>query len=266
MRALHTADDGCRLAYDVSGPDTAPVLLLSNSLGTDRSLWDTQRAAFAHTHRVVRYDTRGHGESDAPPGDYSIERLGRDVVSLLDAEGIARASVCGVSIGGLTALWLGIYAPDRLDRLVLANTAARIGSRELWDERTRLVRREGLAALADATMVRWFTAAFRDAHPATVARVRATFLTVPGAGYMGCCAALREADLRDAAATVQAPTLVVTGRHDVATPPADGRALAAAITGATCVEFEAAHLSNIECADDFTTTVLSFLQSGGHAD
>lgn len=262
MRAVHTTDDGCRLAYEVSGPETAPVLLLSNSLGTDRTLWDAQLAPFARTHRVVRYDTRGHGASDAPLGDYSIARLGRDVVSLLDAEGIARASVCGVSIGGLTALWLGIHAPGRIARLVLANTAARIGSRELWDERTRLVRAEGLAALADATMARWFTAAFREAQPTTIARVRATFLTVPVAGYTGCCAALREADLRDCAAMVQAPTLVVTGRHDVATPPADGQALAAAIPGARHVEFAAAHLSNLECADEFTETVLTFLQNG----
>jgi 3-oxoadipate enol-lactonase len=266
MSAVHTTDDGCRLAYEVSGPETAPVLLLSNSLGTDRTLWDAQLAAFARTYRVVRYDTRGHGASDAPLGDYSIERLGRDVLSLLDVEGIARASVCGVSIGGLTALWLGIHAPDRIDRLVLANTAARIGSRELWDERTRLVRTEGLAALADATMARWFTAAFREAQPATVARVRATLLTVPVAGYLGCCVALGEADLHDAAVMVQAPTLVVTGRHDVATPPADGQALAAAIPGARHVEFEAAHISNLECADEFTEAVLSFLQSGRDAD
>lgn len=259
---VHTTDDGCRLACELAGPAGAPVVVLSNSLGTDRTLWDPQIEALTARFRVLRYDTRGHGASAAPPGDYTIDLLGRDVVSLLDAEGVARASVCGISIGGLTALWLGIHVPDRIDRLVLANTAARIGSPELWDERTRLVRAEGLAALADATMARWFTAAFRDAAPATIARVRATLLGVPAAGYLGCCAALREADLRDSAAQVQAPTLVVTGRHDVATPPEAGAWLAATIPGAQLVEFDAAHLSNLECAPAFTAAVVDFLQAG----
>jgi 3-oxoadipate enol-lactonase len=257
--AVHTTDDGCRLAYEVLGPAQAPVVVLSNSLGTDRTLWDPQIEALTAQFRVLRYDTRGHGASEAPPGDYTVERLGRDVVSLLDAEGVARASVCGVSIGGLTALWLGIHVPDRIDRLVLANTAARIGSRELWDERTRLVRTEGLAALADATMARWFTAAFREAAPATIEGIRSTFLRVSPAGYLGCCAALRDADLRDSADQVQAPTLVVAGRHDVATPPEAGAWLAATIPGARLVELDAAHLSNLECAAAFTAAVLDFL-------
>jgi len=257
----HTTDDGCRLAYELTGPETATALVLSNSLGTDRSLWDRQVIAFAERYRVLRYDTRGHGASAAPAGDYTIDRLGRDVLSLMDEAGLRQAHVCGVSIGGLTALWLGIHAPDRVLRLVLANTAARIGSLEFWTERMRIVRTEGLEALAEVTMQRWFTERFRTADPAMIARMRATMLGVPAAGYLGCCAALRAADLRELAPRVQAPALVVTGAADVATPPAAGEALAATIPGARLLALEAAHLANVEQAPAFTAAVLAFLES-----
>lgn len=258
---FHTTDDGCRLAYALTGPETAPALVLSNSLGTDRSLWDQQVHAFAERYRVLRYDTRGHGESDAPAGNYTIDRLGRDALSLMDGVGMRQAHVCGVSIGGLTTLWLGIHAPDRVHRLVLANTAARVGSLEFWAERMRVARTEGLEPLADLTMQRWFTERFRRAEPEVVARLRATMLRVPVAGYLGCCAALRDADLRELATRVQAPSLVVTGSADVATPPAAGEALAAAIPGARLRELDAAHLANVEQSAAFTAAVLAFLES-----
>lgn len=258
---IHRTGDGCRLAYRLSGRESAPALVLSNSLGTDHTLWTCQTEAFAERFRVVRYDTRGHGASDAPPGPYAIDRLGRDVCSLLDHLGIARAHVAGVSIGGLTALWLGIHAADRVDRLVLANTAARIGSVETWDERMAAVAAGGVAALADATMARWFTAGFRAAEPDVVAGARATLVTTPAAGYLGCCAALRDADLRPLADQVRARSLVVTGTHDVATPAADGAWLAGAIPGAALREFEAAHLANLECAAGFTAAVVAFLSA-----
>jgi 3-oxoadipate enol-lactonase len=257
---FHTTDDGCRLAYELTGPETAPALVLSNSLGTDRSLWDRQVPAFAECYRVLRYDTRGHGASAAPAGDYTIERLGRDVLSLMDEAGLRQAHVCGVSIGGLTTLWLGIHAPERVRRLVLANTAARVGSLEFWTERMRVVRAEGLEAIAEVTMQRWFTERFRTAEPEAVAGMRATMLRVPVAGYLGCCAALRDADLREHADRVQAPSLIVTGSADVATPPATGEALAAAIPGAQLLALEAAHLSNVEQAPAFTAAVLAFLE------
>jgi 3-oxoadipate enol-lactonase len=214
-----------------------------------------------HSRRVLSYDTRGHGASDAPPGDYSIDRLSRDLVSLLDHVGIARADLAGVSIGGLTGLWLGVHAPDRVRRLVLANTAARIVTVEFWSDRMRLVAAEGLAALADATMERWFTPEFRAAQPATVARMRATLLASPVLGYLGCCAALRDADLRTEAGRVLAPTLVVTGAHDRSTPSADGLWLADTIPDAHHVEFDAAHLTNVECASAFTDAVQAFLDA-----
>jgi 3-oxoadipate enol-lactonase len=257
--AVHTTDDGCRLAYDVSGSGDAGSLVLSNSLGSDRSLWDGQLDRLARTHRVLRYDTRGHGASDAPAGDYTIERLGSDVVSLMDHVGMARAHVAGISLGGVTALWLGVYAPARVDRLVLANTGARIGTEQSWAERRRLVESGGMAAIADITMERWFTAAFRRRQPEVVASIRSTLLSVSVAGYLGCCAALRDADLRHDAETVRARALVVVGTHDPATPPADGVFLTRAIAGSTLVELDAAHLSNIECAEAFTGAMCAFL-------
>lgn len=254
-----TTDDGCRLAFTLTGPEAGPTLVLSNSLGTDRGLWEGQIARLSRHHRILTYDTRGHGASDAPVGPYSIERLGRDVLALMDHVGVARADVCGISIGGLTALWLGVHAPDRVRRLVLANTGARIGSVESWTGRMRVVKSGGPHAIAEATMARWFTGGFRAAHPAVVARVRTAFESTPATGYLGCCAALRDADLRAVAARVVAPVLVITGTHDPATPPADGAWLAATIPGATLVELDAAHLSNLERADAFTEAVRTFL-------
>lgn len=255
----HTTNDGCRLAFAIAGPEAAPAVVLSNALGTDRRLWDYQIEALAERFRVLTYDTRGHGDSDAPAGAYSVERLGRDALSLMDAAGFARAHVCGVSIGGVTALWMGVHAPDRVCRLVLANTAARIGSLEFWNERMRLARSEGLSALADATIARWFSPVFRQSAPETIARMRATLLRVPVTGYLGCCAALRDADRPRVASQVRAPTLVVTGTHDVATPPAAGQWLTEAIPGARLVELDAAHLANVERAPEFTAALLAFL-------
>jgi 3-oxoadipate enol-lactonase len=247
------------LAFEVAGPIAGPPLVLSNSLGTDRGLWDDQFAALSRRFRVLRYDTRGHGASDAPAGEYALERLGRDVLALMDAADMTRAHVAGISIGGLTALWLGIHAPDRVQRLVLANTAARIGSLTTWNDRVRTVASLGVAALADATMERWFTPTFRAANGATVARIRTMFLATPAAGYLGCCAALRDADLRAEAGLVRAPSLVITGACDPATSPADGEWLAAAIDGAEILELDAAHLSNIERAREFTDAMVRFL-------
>lgn len=255
----HAADDGCRLAYEISGPAEAPPLVLSNSLGTDRTLWDAQMPAFAERFRVLRYDTRGHGASGVPEGDYDIARLGRDILSLMNAVGFARADVCGVSIGGLTTLWLGVHAPERVNRLVLANTAAKIGTLAIWNERMSTAREHGLGALADPTMGRWFTERFRAAAPSTVARFRATMASVPRLGYLGCCAALRDADLRGEASLTKAPALVITGTHDVSTPAADGTWLQQQIAGAQLAEFDAAHLSNVEQASAFTERVLRFL-------
>jgi len=252
-----STDDGCRLSV-IPGSKGAVPLVLSNSLGTDHSLWDSQMAAFSRQHAVWRYDTRGHGGSDVVEGDYSIERLGKDLVSVIDATGSDRVDLCGVSVGGLTALWVAIHAPDRVRRVVLANTAARIGDVSMWSERINAVSAEGTASLADATMSRWFTAEFRAARPDVVSRFHSTISRTNAAGYTGCCAALRDADLRDQVTRVACPALVVAGRRDPATPLAQGQWLAEHIPGAQLVDLDAAHLSNVERPDEFNSVVLNF--------
>lgn len=251
--------DGCRLSYSVEGPAGAPVLLLSNSIGTTSALWDRQAGPFAKTFRVVRYDTRGHGRSSVPAGDYTMEQLGRDALAVLDAAGAGRAHVCGISLGGITAMWLGVHAPERIERLVLANTGARVGTVEMWQQRIAAVRANGMAQIAEATPSRWFTESFRQRAPEIVATFTAMVADCPPAGYAGCSAAIRDTDLRDDVRKIAAPTLVITGAVDPATPPSDGAFLSERIPRARRVELAAAHLSNVEAADAFTAAVLDFL-------
>jgi 3-oxoadipate enol-lactonase len=250
-----------RLHYEVHGPEGAPVLLLSNSLGTSAELWDAQLPAFQRSFRVVRYDTRGHGRSEAPPGPYTLDELGQDALSVLDAVGAERAHVCGISIGGLTALWLGLHAPQRVGRLVAANTSARVGTAELWNERMRRARSEGLTVLAEEAMARWFTPAFRERRPEVVEGLRRQLAACPVEGYAGCCAALRDADLTGALGGITSPTLIVAGAHDPATPAAAGERLRQIIPGAQLVTLECAHLSNVEAAPAFTSAVTAFLSA-----
>ena len=255
------AVDGVRIHCRFDGTVGAPVLVLSNSLGTDLTMWDGQIAELARTFRVVRYDTRGHGTSTASPGPYSVERLGCDVVGVLDGLGIANAHFCGLSLGGITGIWLGIHAPDRLRRLVLANTAAQIGPPDNWNARIEKVRAGGMGAISPAVIDRWFTSAWAASHPDRIAAMRTMLERSPAEGYMACCAAVRDMDQREAVADINVPTLVITGTHDIATPAADGRVLADRIGGSRYVELDAAHLSNIEAAPVFTSTLLAFLDN-----
>jgi 3-oxoadipate enol-lactonase len=249
---------GCPIFFSVEGPSGAPVVLLSNSLGTTHRLWDRQAPAFAKALRVVRYDTRGHGRSGAPTGDYSLDDLGRDALAVLDAVGADRAHVCGISLGGMTAMWLGLHAPDRVMRLVLANTGARIGTQELWNQRIERVRANGMAAIAETTPSRWFTSSFAGRCPEVVATFREMVAACAPDGYSGCAAAIRDTDLREAIHRITASTLVVTGAADPATPPSDGAFLCARIPNARALALATAHLSNVEDADTFTTAVLRF--------
>ncbi|HEV8257547.1 MAG TPA: 3-oxoadipate enol-lactonase [Casimicrobiaceae bacterium] len=247
----------------VEGPPDAPVLVLSNSLGTDLSMWDAQMPALTTRFRVLRYDTRGHGASAVTPGPYTIGELGRDVLRLLDALKIRRAHFCGLSMGGMIGMWLGVHAPDRIGRMVLANTAPKIGTPEMWNQRIDNVRKGGMAAIVDTLLERWFTAAFRARAPEAVARVSAMLTATPAEGYCACCVAVRDMDQRDAIAGIRHPTLVIAGTHDAVTPPAEGRATAERIRGARYVELDAAHLSNIEAADRFTTEAVAFIAGEG---
>jgi 3-oxoadipate enol-lactonase len=252
---------GAGIHFRFDGAAGAPVLVLSNSLGADLAMWDAQVPELARSFRVLRYDTRGHGASTAAPGPYAIDLLGRDVVGLLDGLGIERAHFCGLSLGGMTGMWLGVHAPARLDRLVLANTAACIGSPETYNARIDKVRASGMGAVSQAVLERWFTPAFAALHPDRMADMRRMIERTSVEGYAACCAAIRDMDQRDAIAAISAPTLVITGTHDLATPAADGRFLAERIKGSTCVELDAAHLSNIEAAPAFTAALLAFLDT-----
>ncbi len=253
------ADDGVSLYWTADGPEDAPALLLCNSIGSSTVMWAPQLAALAARFRLIRHDARGHGRSDAPDGDYRLERLALDAQAVLDAAGAATAHVCGLSLGGAVAQQLAISNPERIDRLILANTAARIGSAEGWSQRIAAVRAGGLASIADLAIGRFFAADFIQAHPEAVAPIRAALLATPTRGYIGACAALRDADLSQAVGAVFAPTLVIGGRLDVSTPPDQTQALADAIPGARHIVLDAAHLSNIEQPVAFTVAVASFL-------
>ena len=248
-----------KLHYDIDGPDNAPVLVLSNSLGTTLAMWLPQMPALTEHFRVLRYDPRGHGQSDVTPGPYSIAQLGRDVVSLLDGLHIPAAHFCGLSMGGMTGIWLGINAPGRIQKLVLCNTSAAIGVPEVWNSRITKVKEEGMESIIDAVLERWFTADFLAHAPAQVERVRQMLRNTSAEGYVANCAAVRDMDQRSELSRIVAPTLVIGGKHDKATPPEHGELIARAIQGAKYVELNAAHLSNWEVAQAFTQQLMTFL-------
>lgn len=258
-RGFATMTDGARIAWYLDGPEGAPLVMLSNSLGTTAAMWDAQMPILAARHRVLRYDTRGHGASTVTPGDYSLDRLGRDVIGVLDVLGVGRVPFCGLSLGGMTGQWLGVYAPDRIERLLLANTSAYMGPPEAWQQRIALVRSQGMAAIADAVISRWFTPSFVAAGSPACAAVRAAMLGTDPHGYTGCCAAIRDMDLRPVARLIACPTLVISGALDPATPPEHAQWLENAIAGATLVTLTASHLSNVEQPAAFTQALVGWL-------
>jgi 3-oxoadipate enol-lactonase len=247
-----------RTHYTLTG-DGEPVLVLSNSLGTDFSMWDPQLAELQRYFRVLRYDTRGHGQSSTTPGDYTIEQLGRDVLSLLDSLGLGRVHFCGLSMGGMIGMWLGIHVPGRIHRLVLCNTAARIGTKEIWNARIAMARKDGMKPVAAAVIERWFTPEFRASHGDLVAKARQMLENSPPAGYASCCAAIRDMDQSEDIARIKAPTLVVYGDRDPVIPLPESQFLIDRIPAVEKMELAAAHLSNVEQASAFTNAVSRFL-------
>jgi len=252
---------GARIDYSVAGAPTAPTLLFINSIATTRDLWARQVAHVARSFRVISYDARGHGLSPATAGDYTIEQLGRDALAVLDEAGAESAHVCGISLGGITAMWMAVHAPRRVRSLVLANTGARIGSVEMWTERMAFVRAQGMSALAEMTMPRWFTEDFRTREPRTVEGFTSMVATCSKDGYLGCCAALRDEDLREAIAGISCPVLCIAGSADVATPPEALRFIHERIAGSRLVTLDAAHLTNVEQHEAFNSSLREFLKS-----
>jgi 3-oxoadipate enol-lactonase len=252
-------DDGCIIHAEVEGPNNAPVLMLSNSLGTNLHMWDQQVAPFTRHFRLLRYDRRGHGKSGAPKGPYTMERLGRDVIAVLDGFGIAKINWCGLSMGGMVGMWLGANAGNRIDKLILSNTSSYFPDKTMWDGRIKLVRDKGLEAIVDANMERWFTKEFRDRAPPELAKIRAMFLATKVEGYIGCGEAIRDMDHRPLLSKINAPTLVIAGRQDPATPLEGNEFIKAHIPGAKIAVLEAAHIANMEQPQVYADTVIGFL-------
>ncbi len=250
-----------RIHYELEGQSGSSVLVFSNSLGTNYSMWDPQAREFRKKFRVLRHDTRGSGQSSLTPGPYSIEQLAKDVLALLDALDLDRVHFCGLSMGGMIGMWLGVNAPERLNKLVLCNTAARIGTPETWNARIDAVQKNGMKSIAPAVVERWFSPAFRQKAPATKSSTQKMLEESNPDGYSACCAAVRDFDFREQVSRIRGPALVIAGALDPATPPADGRFLAHQIPGARYVELNAAHLSNIEDQDRFNNEVAAFLNS-----
>jgi 3-oxoadipate enol-lactonase len=256
---LISADDGTRINVEISGKDSAPTLMLSNSLGTNLSMWDDQVGEWSKHFRVIRYDRRGHGKSDAPQGPYSMERFGKDVIAVLDALKVKQTNWCGLSMGGMVGQWLGANAPERINKLILSNTNSYYADKGPWNDRVKFVRENGLEKLVDPNMERWFTAGFRQNAPDVIARMKAIFLTTNPVGYIACCEAIRDMDFRDSNKRITAPTLVIVGAQDPATPPAQGELIASQIKGAKLASLEAAHIANMEQPKLYAETVLNFL-------
>jgi 3-oxoadipate enol-lactonase len=249
-----------KFPYRFDGPPDAPVLILSNSLGTDHTMWDLQMPTLERYFRVLRYDSRGHTPSAVPRGPYTIEMLGRDALALCDALGIERAHFCGLSMGGMVGMWLAAHVPERIDRLALCNTAARMGPPQLWDARIESVRQWGMANIIAAVIVRWFTATFFEMDLEIVETMRQTLARMPADGYIACCEAIRDMDQRASLSRIRARTLVIAGSLDAASPPADGRFLAETIPDARYLEFLAAHMANVEIGQPFTDALVRFFR------
>jgi 3-oxoadipate enol-lactonase len=251
------------LNYSLGGAaDAAPVIAFTGSLGTDLAFWRPQSDRLGECFRTLRYDIRGHGRSAVPPGPYSMEELGSDLIALLDRLGIERALLCGLSIGGMISMWVAAHAPERVERLVLCCTSAALGPPEAWRERAATVRAQGVGAIADAVLERWFTPGYREAHPEVIEGMRRTLTATPAEGYAGCCEAIAAMDLTGDLPSIAAPTLVVAGEQDPATPPEHGRRIAELIAGARFeVVSPAAHLATMERPDLTTAMILRFLSN-----
>jgi len=247
------------LYYEIGGHPTAPVIVLVNSLGANLDMWDKVLPHLERDFRVLRYDTRGHGVSSVPVPPYSIEQLGEDLLKLFEKLSIENCYLCGLSLGGLVGLWLGIHAPQKIKALILANTAARIGTSEGWNARIAAVQSLGMTAIAQATPGRWFTHTYIQQHPEEMSQIANMIASTSPDGYIGCCGVLRDTDLLSELAAIEIPCLVITGNEDQATPPADGRTLHSRLRNSTYLELNASHLSAWEQSADFAGAILDFV-------
>jgi 3-oxoadipate enol-lactonase len=260
-----------RLAASLEGPPGAPVLVLGNSLGTSRAVWDPQAPALREHFRLLRYEHRGHGRSapaalgepgrsPAPAGPYAIGELGRDVLALLDAHEVDRALYCGISLGGMVGIWLAANAPGRIVGLGLSCTSAFLPPAEMWAARAEQVRSAGMASIAEQVVSRWFTPAFRRQCPSVPASFVADLIGTQAEGYAGCCEAIAAMDLRPVLQSITAPTLVISGAEDPATPPWHGAVIASGVRNSRLTVIRgASHLANVTAAGQLTAALLGHL-------
>jgi 3-oxoadipate enol-lactonase len=240
------------------GPSKS-VLILSNSIATDLRMWDPQIPELAKHFRILRYDFRGHGSSGIPAGAYSLDRLGRDVLELLDALQIERAHFCGLSLGGMVAQWLGIHAPDRINRLILSNTASYLGPAKRFDDQIASVMEDDASITADRFLHNWFPSQMLNDGEVIVQSIRSMVLAIDRRGLAGCLAAVRDADMRHTVALIRCPTLVIAGQYDTVTLPSHSESIAEAVSGARLITLPVVHLSNLENPETFLSAVLEFL-------
>ncbi len=248
------------LHYQTFGDTDKPALIFSNSLGTNLSMWQQQLDYFQAHFFVICYDTRGHGSSSAPPGPYTLEQLGLDVINLLDHLKIQTASFCGISMGGLTGQWLAIHYPERFNHVVVCNTAAKIGQEQAWLERASLVREQGLKPIAATAASRWFTEPFIQSQTAIVKHLSNDLAAGSSEGYASCCEALAKADLRDQLKEIKVPVLIVAGTADPVTTVEDAEFMLERIPNAQLVKINASHISNIEQPEIFKQIISDFIR------
>lgn len=252
--------NGCPIDVEVSGPDNAPVLMLSSSLGTTKHMWDPQMAAFTKDHRVVRYDRRGHGRSGITEGPYSMEMLARDAIAIMDALKLDKVNWLGLSMGGMEGMWLGANAGNRINKLILSNTTAYYPDKTMWHTRMDAVSKAGsVAAIADMVINAWLTKDFQTAHPDVTARMKEMMIATPVEGYLGCCAAVRDMDHREILKEIKVPTLIIAGSKDPATNVAAAEFIRDSIPGAKLAVVDAAHIANVEVPEVYAKEVLGFL-------
>jgi 3-oxoadipate enol-lactonase len=255
-----TTTDGVSINYQLDGDAKKPALILSNSLGTNLEMWAAQMPTFIEHFHVIRYDKRGHGKSGVKVGPSNFERLSLDAIELLDHLHVKKASWCGLSMGGMSGMWLAVNRPERFTKFAITCTSAHVGSPDIYNGRIKFVRENGMTKLRPLVIDRWFTKNFQEANPNEVSRIGDMIETTSAEGYMACCAAIRDMDQREAIRGITSPVLVIAGAHDNATPTAQGRLIAENIAGSIYVELNGAHLSNIEAAEGYTSAVVKFLK------
>ena len=255
------ASDGCSIYYQFDGPEGAPVAMLSNSLGSNMSMWEPQMAALTGRYRVLRYDNRGHGQSELAAGPYTIDRIAMDARELIAGLGVGPVLWCGVSLGGMVGMWLGANAPETLKRAVLANTSPLIGPPDVWNQRITAIREQGMEAFSQMGVTRWLTPDFAETHPDIRDRLASMIAATPAEGYIATATAIREMDLTSILANISVPVLVVAGSADPATPVAMGEQIHSGVPGARFAILEAAHLSNWEQTEEFNRLVLNFFDA-----